>query len=98
MQLGSVSGTANCSALRRRCGPSDGWLKNAFQRLLLRLHSSAASFLGFGLQSRGSCRLMPWLFRIAVQPFLDVGGGCFVRSSVNNQLRPLALEGLIRPA
>ena len=32
---------------------------------------------------------------IAVQPFLDVGGGCFVRAGVHDQLWPLALKGLV---
>ena len=32
---------------------------------------------------------------IAVQPFLDLGGGCFVRACVHDQLWSLALQGLV---
>ena len=98
MPLGSVSGTANCSALSRRCGPSGCCLKNASQRLHLRLHSSAASFFGFGFVFQGVLQadaLPAQKIAIAVQPFLDVGGGCFVRAGVHDQLWPLALKGLV---
>ncbi|WP_256382198.1 hypothetical protein [Synechococcus sp. KORDI-52] len=35
---------------------------------------------------------------IAMEPFLDVSGGRFVRAGVHDQLRALAVQGLSLPA
>ena len=39
--------------------------------------------------------LAPQKLAIAVQSFLDVGGGCFMRTGVHDELRALALKRLI---
>ena len=59
-----------------------------------------SKFFGLGLAVQGVLQadaLALQSIAIAVQPFLDVGGCCFVRPGMNDQPRPLALQGLNRP-
>ena len=58
----------------------------------------SGQFFRFGFALEGVLQadaLAAQKLAIAVQPFLDVGGGCFMRTGVHDQLRPLALKGLI---
>lgn len=56
-----------------------------------------SQFFGFGFAVQWVLEGDALLFQksvIAMQPFLDVGGCCLMGSSVDDQLRPLAFEGL----
>ena len=58
----------------------------------------SGQFFGFGFAFQGVLQadaMAAQKIAIAVQPFLDVGGGCFVRAGVHDQLWPLALKGLV---
>ena len=70
----------------------------AFAPLLAQL---SGEFFRFGLAVHWVLQAHPLAAQeitIAVQPFLDVGGGCFVRSCVHDQLRPLHGQELMRLA
>ena len=56
----------------------------------------SGQFFGFVFQEVLQADALPaQKIAIAVQPFLDVGGGCFVRAGVHDQLWSLALKGLV---
>ena len=56
----------------------------------------SGQFFGFAFQGVLQADAVPaQKIAIAVEPSLDVGGGCFVRACAHDQLWPLALKGLV---